>query len=55
MRTRHVLTVPLLALALANRAGADQLDAEGIASITGLKPEVKDGVVRVSVDRKSVV
>ena len=51
MRTRHVLTVLLLALAVVNRVGADALDAEEIASITGLEPEVKDGVVRVSVPR----
>src|SRR3989475_6796470 len=51
MKTMRVLLLLILAVAMARRATAEEPDAELIAKITGLKPDVKNGIAKVSVPR----
>src|SRR5205807_9651275 len=50
MKTMRVLLL-ILAVAMARSAAAEEPDAELIAKITGLKPDVKNGIAKVSVPR----
>jgi hypothetical protein len=53
MKMRLILPALILALA-AGTARAEEPDAEAIATITGLKPEVKNGVAKISVPRSDL-
>src|SRR5262249_26822590 len=53
MRTR-ILTTMMLGGVLARLAGAANPDVDAIARVTGLQPEVKNGVARVSVPRSDL-
>ena len=48
MKTMRVLLL-ILAVAIARSAAAEGPDAELIAKITGLKPDVKNGIAKISV------
>ncbi len=50
MKTMRVLLL-ILAVAIARSAAAEEPDAELIAKITGLKPDVKNGIAKVTVPR----
>src|SRR5439155_12654926 len=51
MKTMRLSLLLILAVAMARSAGADGPDAELIAKITGLKPDVKNGIAKVTVPR----
>ena len=51
MKTMRLLLLLILAVAMARRAAAEGADAELIAKITGLKPDVKNGIAKISVPR----
>ena len=51
MKTMRVLLLLILALVMARSAAAEEPDADLIAKITGLKPDVKNGTAKVSVPR----
>src|SRR2546428_13761409 len=51
MKTMREVLLLVLAVAMARSAGAEEPDAELIAKITGLKPDVKNGIAKVSVPR----
>src|SRR2546429_1642529 len=51
MKTTRVLLLLILTVAIARSAAAQEPDAELIAKITGLKPDVKNGIAKVSVPR----
>jgi hypothetical protein len=51
MKTMRALLLVLLTAVLARSAVAEEPDAELIAKITGLKPDVKNGIAKVSVPR----
>jgi hypothetical protein len=51
MKTTRVLLLLILALATARSVAAEEPDAELIARITGLKPDVKNGIAKISVPR----
>jgi len=50
LKTMRVLLL-ILAVAIARSAAAEEPDAELIAKITGLKPDVKNGIAKISVPR----
>jgi hypothetical protein len=51
MKTMRVLLLLILAVAMARNAAGEEPDAELIAKITGLKPDVKNGIAKVSLPR----
>ena len=51
MKTMRVLLLLILAGAMARSAAGEEPDAELIAKITGLKPDVKNDIAKVSVPR----
>src|SRR2546428_3827672 len=51
MKTMREVLLLVLAVAMARSAAAEEPDAELIAKITGLKPDVKNGSAKVSVPR----
>ena len=51
MKTMRVVLLLVLAVVMARSAAAEEPDAELIAKITGLKPDVKNGIAKVSVPR----
>src|SRR5207244_382110 len=51
MKTMRVLLLLILAVALARSTAAEEPDAELIAKITGLKPDVENGIAKISVPR----
>src|SRR5262249_24199232 len=51
MNKVRMVTVLLLAVSMAGRAAADDPDAAVIAKVTGLTPDVKNGIAKVSVPR----
>src|SRR5262249_13228839 len=51
MKTTRVLLLLFVAVFMARSAGAEETDAELIARITGLKPDVKNGIAKVTVPR----
>src|SRR5213076_1764405 len=54
METKRVLLLLILAVAMARSVAAEEPDAELIAKITGLKPDVKNGIAKVSVPRGDI-
>src|SRR5919204_5855046 len=54
MKMIRMLLLLLFAVAMATSAAAEEPDAELIAKITGLKPEVKNGIAKVSVPRADI-
>src|SRR3989475_9246347 len=51
MKTMRVVLLLVLAVVMARNAAAEEPDAELIAKITGLKPDVKNGIAKISVPR----
>ena len=51
MNTMRVAPLLILAVVMARSAAASEPDAALIAKITGLTPDVKNGIARVSVPR----
>ena len=51
MKTMRVVLLLVLAVVMARSAAAEEPDAELIAKITGLKPDVKNGIAKVTVPR----
>src|SRR2546428_5645808 len=51
MKTMREVLLLVLAVAMARSAAAEEPDAELIARITGIKPDVKNGIAKVSVPR----
>src|SRR5437773_916573 len=51
MKTMRLLLLVILAVAMARSGAAEEPDAELIAKITGLKPDVKNGIAKVTVPR----
>ena len=51
MKTMRVVLLLVLAVVMARSAAAEEPDAELIAKITGLKPDVKNGIAKISVPR----
>ena len=51
MKTMRLLLLLILAVAMARSVAAEEPDAELIAKITGLKPDVKNGIAKVTVPR----
>ena len=51
MKSTRLLLLLILATVMARSAAAGEPDAELIAKITGLKPDVKNGIAKVSVPR----
>src|SRR5438067_10940277 len=51
MKTMRVLLLLVLAGVVARSAAAEEPDAELIAKITGLKPDVTNGIAKISVPR----
>src|SRR2546425_2203924 len=54
MQFRATIVLPVLALLLVAAAPAKSPDADLIEKITGLKPEVKQGVAKVSLPREDL-
>src|SRR5262245_38175181 len=51
MKTMHMVPMLMLAVLVARSAAAEEPDAAVIARVTGLTPEVKTGIAKVSVPR----
>ena len=51
MKTMRLLLLVILAVAMARSGAAEEPDAELIAKIAGLKPDVKNGIAKVTVPR----
>ena len=51
MRPTRALLLLILAAVMARSATAEEPDAEVIAKVTGIKPDVKDGIAKISVPR----
>src|SRR5262249_22729450 len=51
MKTTRAVLLLLLTLLMARKVAADEPDAALIAKITGLTPDVKNGIAKVSVPR----
>jgi hypothetical protein len=54
MKTMPVVLLLILAAATARSVAAEEPDAELIAKITGIKPDVKNGIAKVSVPRGDI-
>ena len=53
MKTMRLLLLVILAVAMARSGAAEEPDAELIAKITGLKPDVKNGIAKFSFGQKT--
>ena len=51
MKTMRMLLLMILAVVMTRSAAAEEPDAELIARITGVKPDVKNGIAKISVPR----